>query len=156
MSRHSLAALSIIACIACFKGQATIGTCNADSECQAVKPGTTCNTSVTPHICVYSCPQLCQASELCLGGQCVQVLCVPACVVGFRCNTNVKPLRCEGLTIGTVTASGCFTPDAVGITSGGGDVSLRVAANAAGTLTINQPIGNPGNIASPAARTAAG
>jgi hypothetical protein len=33
----------------------------------------------------------------------VQVLCVPACVAGFRCNTNVKPLKCEGLTIGTVT-----------------------------------------------------
>src|SRR5258708_28303839 len=101
MSRHSLPALSLIACIACFKGQATIGTCNADSERQAVKPGTTCNTSVTPHICVYSCPQICQPRELCLGGQCVQVLCVPARVAGLRCNTNVEPLILHCLTIGT-------------------------------------------------------
>jgi outer membrane protein assembly factor BamB len=147
MSRHSLAALSLIACIACFKGQATIGTCNADSECQAVKPGTTCNTSVTPHICVYSCPQLCQASELCLGGQCVQVLCVPACVAGFRCNTNVKPLRCEGLTIGTVTVRDNPAPNTNGYwprsvaTTIGVDVPVDFSATTSGgvSATISVP-----------------
>ena len=63
---RKLLIVAVAASVACWKGEASVGTCNADTDCGA---NSTCNTS--QHVCEYACPKLCAANEVCLGGACV-------------------------------------------------------------------------------------
>src|SRR6184192_1778662 len=95
MSRYLRAALTLSLCAAaCFKGEATVGTCKADADCGT---GSTCNTTVSPHVCVYSCPQKCADTDICVSGQCVAARCIPACDADHQCDTTHSQPQCVNL-----------------------------------------------------------
>src|SRR5512141_832992 len=62
---RKLLIVAVAASFACWKGEASVGTCKDDTECG---PNSTCNSL---HVCQYACPKLCAANEVCLGGACV-------------------------------------------------------------------------------------
>ena len=114
---------------ACFKGEATVGTCNTSSDCPLT--GSTCNTNVTPHVCVYACPQICAATESCVDGQCVAARCVPDCDADHLCDTNVHPPQCVVRPDGTTTV----TKPAAQQVVGGPQITFEATAGAPGGPT---------------------
>ena len=125
MLRNSLAILAVALSLqACFKGDATTGTCAADAECGT---GSTCNTSL--HVCQYACPQLCGAGQLCVSGQCVAADCIPSCDTNHTCDKNQTPPKCIELTQGTAKV----VKPAQGDVVGGPQMSVKATAGAPGT-----------------------
>ncbi|MGZ6125832.1 MAG: hypothetical protein ACXWLR_12780, partial [Myxococcales bacterium] len=63
---RKLLIVAVAASFACWKGEASVGTCSVDADCGL---NSNCNPSL--HVCQYACPQLCAANEDCENGQCV-------------------------------------------------------------------------------------
>ncbi len=56
---------------------------------------------------------------------------------GGPAGSSVMFLDADGFTVGTITASGCFTADAVGVTTNNGDADL---VSTAGPISIAEPV----------------
>ena len=126
--RKATLVLLAASAVACSVDGSIQPQCAADTECPR---GATCNLSVSPHVCVSSCPTLCSATDTCVDGACVPTTCIPACNSNQSCDTSQKVPKCVDLTDGTVTLS---VPAASAVV-GGARVSMRASAGAPGGPT---------------------
>ncbi len=124
MLRNGLAIILVAVSLqACFKGDASVGTCKANTDCAT---GSTCNLSL--HVCASSCPELCLANQQCLNGTCVALECLPACDTNHSCDKNQTPPKCIELTEGTASLVKPHQGDIVG----GTQISFEAIAGAPG------------------------
>jgi hypothetical protein len=153
MLRNALAiTLVAFSLQACFKGDASTGTCTDNSGCAT---GSTCN--LTLHVCEYACPQLCAANEQCVGGACVALDCLPACDTNHFCDKNQTPPKCLDLTNGTallvkpaasaIIGSAQVTVEATAGAPGTGPthVGFRIEQGGAVKSTLDVPTGSAGD-----------
>src|SRR5436305_13759858 len=109
MNRKAALLIALSFATACFKGDASGGSCKADTDCVL---GANCDPGL--HVCVYSCPSLCGTGQECVNGSCIQTVCIPSCSTNQTCDTTKLPPVCVGLQNGVATVNRPAASDVVG------------------------------------------